>query len=52
MLCMDPQIRPTAAEVLQHEWITNIPKESEKEDSKVTAEAFKNLSNFRVILFI
>jgi serine/threonine protein kinase len=44
-----PEKRLTAKEALEHEWIKKSAS-MEHVDNAVTAEAFKNLSKFRVII--
>ena len=44
-----PEKRLTAKEALEHEWIKSSVS-MEHVDNAVTAEAFKNLSKFRVII--
>ena len=44
----NPEKRLTAKEALEHEWIKKSAT-MDNVDTAVTAEAFKNLSKFRVI---
>ena len=47
----NPEKRLTAKEALEHEWIKKIATMPDV-DTAVTAEAFKNLSKFRVIYLV
>lgn len=47
----NPEKRLTAKEALEHEWIKKSAT-MDNVDTAVTAEAFKNLSKFRVNIFL